>query len=154
MTGDRASSDAAGGVTIRELGGAELDTATLYSLLRLRAEVFVVEQACAYLDLDGRDLEPGTRHILATGPQGELMACVRVLDEGDAARLGRVVTAPAARRSGLASALVRRALDTTARPVILSAQAHLADWYASFGFEVDGADFDEDGIPHTPMRLD
>jgi ElaA protein len=140
-------------VRIDEVLGAELDPATLYDLLRLRAEVFVVEQACAYLDLDGRDLDPGTRHLLATGPDGTLLATARVLDEGDVARLGRVVTAVRARGSGLASALIRRALDTTPRPVVLSAQAHLAGWYGTFGFEVDGPDFDEDGIPHTPMRL-
>jgi ElaA protein len=154
VTGDGVTSGLPEGVTVVELRGTELEAPTLYDLLRLRAEVFVVEQACAYLDLDGRDLEPGTRHLLANGPDGALLAAVRVLDDGGAARLGRVVTAAAARGSGLASALIRRALDTTGNPVVLSAQAHLADWYATFGFEVDGPDFDEDGIPHRPMRLE
>jgi ElaA protein len=154
VTGDGATNGVTEDVVIAELRGTELDPSTLYELLRLRAEVFVVEQACPYLDLDGRDLEHGTRHLIATGPDGDLRASVRVLDEDGAARLGRVVTAPAFRGSGLAAALIRRALDVAPRPVVLSAQAHLAGWYATFGFEVDGPDFDEDGIPHRPMRLD
>ena len=74
----------------------DLDVSTLYAILKLRSDVFVVEQKCVYADLDGRDAEPGTRHVwLARGE--EILAYLRILDDGDTERIGRVVTAPAAR---------------------------------------------------------
>jgi ElaA protein len=133
---------------------ADLTAAQLYGLLRLRAEVFVVEQACVYLDPDGRDLEPATRHLWVEDGDGDVVACLRVLDEpaDGSASIGRVVTAPSARSRGLAAALVQRALaPPTPRPVRINAQSHLVDWYARFGFVVDGDEFVEDGIAHTPM---
>lgn len=140
-------------VELHTAHAGELDAPTLYALLRLRVDVFVVEQECAYPELDGRDLEPATRHCwLADGD--EIVACLRVLAEPDGSwRIGRVATAPSARRRGLAARLVSHALDLAGRPVLIHAQAHLADWYAGFGFARDGADFHEDGILHTPMRL-
>jgi ElaA protein len=125
--------------------------ATLYRLLRLRAEVFVVEQACAYLDLDGRDLEPGCRQLWVEDG-GEVVATARLLDDGDARRIGRMATAPSVRGRGLARLLVERAVATSDGPWVLDAQSHLADWYGGIGFEVDGDEFLEDGIPHVPMR--
>lgn len=129
----------------------ELTVAELYALLRLRCEVFVVEQACAYLDLDGRDTEPGTRHVWIGAPAE---AYLRVLDDGEARRIGRVVTHPSARSGGRAAALVEHVLTTVAAPWTLDAQSHLTGWYARFGFEVSGAEYLEDGIAHTPMRRD
>ncbi|MBB2922204.1 GNAT family N-acetyltransferase [Cellulomonas cellasea] len=136
---------------------ARLDPLTLYGILRLRLDVFVVEQAAAYADLDGRDVEDGAElHWAADGP--EVVATLRVLRDPDGAlRVGRVATAARVRAHGVASELVRRALERCAEldaraPVVLDAQAHLADWYARFGFVVDGAGFEEDGIPHVPMR--
>lgn len=139
---------------VRAAAFAELDAATLYALLRLRVDVFVVEQACPYPELDGRDFEPSARHHwIEEG--GAVLACLRVLVEPDGStRVGRVATVPAARGRGLAGALVRAVLAEVARPVVVDAQAHLADWYARFGFVRDGADFVQDGIPHSPMRLD
>jgi ElaA protein len=134
-----------------------IDPLTLYAILRLRVEVFVVEQSCPYPELDGRDVEPGAELLWATdGPQ--VLATLRMLrDAGGALRLGRVAAAPAARSRGVASQLVRVALERCAEldrsaPVVLDAQAHLARWYARFGFDVAGKEFDEDGIPHVPMR--
>lgn len=124
-----------------------------YDLLRLRQDVFVVEQSCAYPDLDGRDLEPGTRHVVLQ-EDGLLLGCARVLDEGDVWRIGRVALRVEARGRGLADHLVTTALEVgKGRPVVLDAQAPLMSWYAGFGFEVDGPEFLEDGIPHLPMRL-
>lgn len=134
---------------IRDTSFAELSTRELYDLLRLRAEVFVVEQECAYLDPDGRDDEPGTRHIWIGSP---VDAYLRVLDDGDARRIGRVVTRPTARSGGLAARLVEHTLAHTAGPWRLDAQSHLTGWYARFGFVVCGPEFLEDGIPHTPME--
>lgn len=139
-----------------EAVAGDLTAAQLYALLRLRAEVFVVEQACVYLDPDGRDLEPATRHLWVEDEgTGEVLATLRVLAEPDgAASIGRVVTAPAQRSRGLAAALVERALEPpTPRPVRIDAQSHLVAWYGRFGFVVDGDEFVEDGIPHTPMVI-
>jgi ElaA protein len=131
---------------------AELDTRTLYAILRLRVDVFVVEQTCPYPELDGRDLEPSTIHLWTRDDAGPT-AYLRVLEDGDAARIGRVCTRADARGLGLAAELMRSALHHHAdRPVILDAQAHLVRWYARFGFRTDGAEFEEDGIPHIPMR--
>ena len=69
---------------------ADLDVATLYALLKVRVDVFVVEQECPYPELDDRDLEPGTRHLWVDGDGGPV-AYLRILDDGDAARIGRVL---------------------------------------------------------------
>jgi len=141
-------------LAIRAATFAELDPVTLYHLLQLRVAVFVVEQACPYPELDGRDLEPATLHLWVEGDERPA-AYLRILRDADGtARIGRVVTAPDRRGMGLAAALVRHAIGLTApSAVTLSAQSHLAGWYEQFGFEVDGAEFMDDGIPHTPMRL-
>ncbi|HUP86101.1 MAG TPA: GNAT family N-acetyltransferase [Acidimicrobiales bacterium] len=114
--------------------------------------MFVVEQACVYLDPDGRDLEPTTRHLWVED-DGIVVAAMRVLAErrGRESSFGRVVTAPSHRSRGLAAQLVRRALEDAPGTVRINAQTHLVEWYAGFGFEIDGEEFVEDGIPHTPM---
>jgi ElaA protein len=129
----------------------DLDTTTLYAILRLRAEVFVVEQKCFYQDLDGRDAEPGTRHVWVSRGD-EILAYLRILDDGDHERIGRVVTAPAARGAGLAQRLITEALTVIGnRPSVLHAQAHLTGFYARFGYRQTGPEYLEDGIPHVPM---
>jgi ElaA protein len=129
----------------------DLDTTTLYALLKLRGDVFVVEQKCFYADLDGRDTEPGTRHVwLSRGT--EILAYLRILDDGDQERIGRVLTARAARGAGLAQRLMDEALAVIGnRPSVLDAQAHLVDFYAKFGYAAAGPEYLEDGIPHVPM---
>jgi len=130
----------------------ELDPRTAYRLWQLRESVFVVEQDCAYPELDGRDLEPGTRHLWAEVDEAPV-AYLRLLDDGPHLRIGRVLVTPVLRGHGLAETLLRRALElATGRPVRMDAQSHLARWYASFGFEQDGEEFVEDGIPHVPMH--
>jgi ElaA protein len=133
--------------------GDELDAATLYALLRLRAEVFVVEQACPYLDPDGPDLEPDTRHLWIED-DGAIVASLRVLPEPTGGyRIGRVVTATAARGRGLAAELMRRAMEEIGDgPIVVHAQAYLEDWYRRLAFVPTGPVFDDDGIPHVPMR--
>jgi ElaA protein len=114
--------------------------------------VFVVEQTCPYPELDGRDTEPGTVHLWSER-DGAPAAYLRILDEpGGPARIGRVCTAAWARGAGLAGALLDAAVDSIGdRECLLSAQSHLIDFYARHGFVADGAEFLEDGIPHTPM---
>jgi ElaA protein len=143
-----------GAPTLREASFAELDTTTLYALLRLRVDVFVVEQRCPYPELDGRDTEPSTRHLWLER-DGAPVAYLRLLTEPDgAARIGRVTVARHARGAGLADRLMTAALARvgTGRPCVLDAQAHLVDFYARFGFAPVGEEFLEDGIPHVRMR--
>ena len=133
----------------------ELDVSTLYALLRLRVDVFVVEQRCPYPELDGRDLEPTTRHVWLGPSRGEPVAYLRLLAEpSGAVRIGRVCTAPAGRGGGLSKRLVSSALELIGadRPCVLDAQSYLVDFYRGFGFEPTGDEFVEDGIPHVPMR--
>ena len=138
---------------VEALGG-ELPASALYGLLKLRAEVFVVEQSCAYLDPDGRDLEPSTRHLWVESDEGVIVAGLRVLaSDAGGCSIGRVVTAPSHRSRGLAARLVETALTDAPRPVRINAQSHLAGWYGRFGFSADGDEFVEDGIPHVPMVL-
>ena len=138
-------------MTVRVLTFAELDAETAYDVWRLRQQVFVVEQHSPYPDLDGRDREPATRHLLITEVDG-LVGYARVLDDGGWARIGRVVVAREARGRGLAGELVRAALDQIGdREVRLDAQTGLRDWYASYGFVVTGPEFDDDGVLHIPM---
>jgi len=138
---------------LRTASFRDLEIRTLYAILQLRSDVFVVEQECAYADPDGRDIEPGTRHLwIERG--GEIRAYLRILDDGGVQRIGRVVTAKSARGEGLAGRLVEHALTIIGnRPSVLDAQAYLVDFYAKFGYQQTGPEFIEDGIPHVPMRL-
>ena len=130
---------------------ADLDAPTLYALLKLRVDAFVVEQACAYPELDGRDSEPGTEHRWFADDDGPT-AYVRLLaDPGGTTRLGRVVTRPDARGAGLARRLVDGVLADVDGPVTADAQAHLVAWYEALGFAVAGPEFIEDGIAHVPL---
>ncbi|MCF6377850.1 GNAT family N-acetyltransferase [Nocardioides KLBMP 9356] len=132
----------------------ELPTRTAYDVWRLRQQVFVVEQDCPYPDLDGRDLEPATRHVVLLDDDGdeEVIGTLRVLDDGDRARIGRVVVAPSARGRGLAALMMEEAMGLCGeREVRLDAQTGLTAFYEGYGFEVAGPEFDEDGIMHVPM---
>ena len=137
---------------LRRARFAELTGAEVYALLRLRVDVFVVEQQCPYPELDGRDLEPTTEHLwLAV--EGGPVAILRVLDDGGSRAIGRVATAAAWRGRGLAARLVEQVVaDHGSGPLTLGAQAHLEGWYGRFGFRRDGEPYVEDGIPHVPMR--
>lgn len=139
----------------------ELSPVELYQMLALRCAVFVVEQHCAYQDLDGLDLNPGVRH-LNLWQHGKLIATARLLGPGvqaaDQVWIGRVVVASEARGQGLARELVQSALvEVQARwpgyPVRLSAQTYVCDFYRSLGFVPLGNEYLEDGIPHQQMEL-
>jgi ElaA protein len=138
--------------TVQVADTTELDLKTFYALLKLRVDVFVVEQECPYPELDDRDLEPGTRHFWTSDANGPT-AYLRLLTEPDGAvRIGRVCTRKDRRSAGLAAKLMSAALaDSTGRRAVLDAQSHLTGWYGRFGFTASGPEFIEDGIPHTPM---
>lgn len=131
---------------------ADIPADVLYRVLQLRSQVFVVEQDCVFLEPDGRDLEPACRQLWISDDDGRVLAAARVIDEGDVRRIGRIVTAREARGQGLAARLIEHFLATCPGPWVLDAQSHLADWYRRLGFEVDGAEYLEDGIPHVAMR--
>lgn len=130
---------------------AEMDPVTLYRVLKIRVDVFVVEQTALFADLDGRDIEDGT--LIAWAQEGdEVLATIRILTEVEHSEIGRVATAFNARGRGLAAELIRRAVaDHGHRELRMGAQKRLADWYARFGFEISGPDYVEDDIVHVPM---
>lgn len=141
----------------RAVGLDALPIRIFHAIAQLRQEVFVVEQNCAYLDLDGRDTEPTTEQLWISAEDGSVVATLRVLaedtQEAGLKAIGRVATATTHRGNGLAALLMRAALEEHGKgPLALEAQSHLTGWYARFGFAVHGAEYLEDGIPHTPMR--
>lgn len=143
-------------VALRRQWGRDLDAATLYELLRLRVDIFVVEQACPYPELDGYDLVPATRHFWLEIPGGEVVSTLRLTQDGPAGqpgfRIGRVCTRAADRGRGHTTRLIKAALaEVGPNPCRLSAQSYLVDMYARHGFVADGPEFLEDGIPHVPM---
>jgi ElaA protein len=141
---------------------ADLTVAQLYAMLALRQEVFVLEQTCLYPDIDG--LDPAAQHLLGwreSNGKPELVAHLRCLAPGakyTEMSIGRVVSSPAARGSGLGRELVARgiALAQQLHPghaIRIGAQAHLERFYAGFGFVTVSEPYDEDGIMHIDMLL-
>jgi ElaA protein len=134
---------------------AELSVAELYAILALRSRVFVVEQACAYLDPDG--LDPVARHLWAEDGGGRIAAYLRIIPAGVKAAevtIGRVVTAPEARGGGLGRELMQRGLaaaGAAAVPIRVAAQAYLEAFYRELGFVRVSDVYDDDGIPHLDM---
>ena len=143
-------------VALHRCWGRDLDAATLYELLKLRVEVFVVEQACPYPELDGRDLASQTRHFWLQEPTGEVISTLRLIEEnpngGKQFRIGRVCTKQAARGDGHTTRLMQAALaDVGGHRCEINAQTYLIEMYSRHGFVVDGDEFLEDDIPHVPM---
>jgi ElaA protein len=135
----------------------ELGTHELYAAMRLRQEVFVIEQECAYLDADGIDLR--SWHLLGRDAAGTLQACLRIVPPGlkyDEASIGRVCSAGAVRGTGAGRALVAEGVLQAerlfpGRGLRISAQARLRRFYEDFGFIAEGAEYLEDNIPHVEM---
>lgn len=138
---------------------SDLGKEQLYAILKLRTEVFVVEQQCPYQEVDGRDLEGDTHHLMGWRDD-QLVAYLRLLDpvaQGGDVVIGRVVIAPEARGSGLGHELMGEALKQAEKQwpgvsIYLSAQAHLQGYYGRYGFVVVGEEYLEDDIPHIGMR--
>ncbi len=136
----------------------ELTTKELYAILRLRSEVFVVEQACAYLDPDGKDLDAYHAQYLEND---ELVGYLRLLQptvNAHFSSLGRIVLNQKYRGSGLGLSLIQSginfSLDNFEGMVIkIGAQLALQSYYASFGFKACSAPYDDFGIMHIDMEL-
>lgn len=147
---------------MRHAPAAELPLRTLYAALKLRVDVFVVEQECPYPELDGRDLDAGTVHFWTADPgtpddpgtSDDVAGYLRLLTDADGTqRIGRLCTAQAVRGHGLGARLMDAALaEVGERACVLDAQEHLRDFYARWGFVPTGPVYDWDGIPHVPMR--
>ena len=140
---------------------SELDTYTLYALLKLRVDVFVVEQNCPYPELDEKDLHPETRHILLKKGD-KILGYSRILPPGvsfkDAPGVGRVCVAQTARRLGLGELVVAIAIATAKEgwpglDIHISAQCYLQRFYESMGFVAASEPYLEDDIPHLKMIL-
>ncbi|WP_404400598.1 GNAT family N-acetyltransferase [Idiomarina seosinensis] len=136
----------------------ELSLQQLYQILKVRQEVFVVEQTCPYLDADGADEQ--ALHLFAEDDSGLLVAYAR-LYVADAqqpySRIGRVLTHAKVRRSGLGRELMQRAIDflhqqSPTTPIRLGAQVYLMDFYQSFNFKPISEQYLEDDIPHIDME--
>ena len=135
---------------------AELTTDELYDILRLRAEVFVVEQNCVYQDLDGRD--QAAVHVWVRGETG-ILAYLRVMDRGvtqEYTAIGRVIVVR--RRQGLGTRVLREGIRVArehfgADRIYLEAQVYARSLYEKQGFRQVSEEFLEDGIPHIGMLL-
>ena len=143
-------------ITWQTISWNEVSTETLYSILALRAEVFVVEQNCPYQDVDGKDLK--SLHVCGYTENGELCAYARLVMPGvsyDEWSIGRVVTSPRVRRTGAGEALMKTCMDYFAdrkiSTVRISAQSYLHDFYTKFGFVSVSDEYLEDDIPHMEM---
>jgi ElaA protein len=138
---------------------SELDAHCLYEILSLRQAVFVVEQRCAFVDADGRDLHAW--HLLGRDARGTLVAYLRLLPPGvrfPEPSLGRILTKASIRGEGVGKTLVREGIRKSGllfpgQPIRISAQLYLEDYYVQLGFSLkgDGNPYDEDGIPHIEM---
>lgn len=142
--------------------GPELTTTELYEILKLRLEIFAVEQNCPYQDLDDQDLQPTIYHVRAISDSNELLAYNKVIynaNDKTQARIGRVVVKESARSTGIGRELMNRALELIktnqdkhpCKTAMLHGQAYLRKWYESFGFEVEGGQLSEGIIPQYLM---
>lgn len=140
-----------------------LNTDQLFQLMRLRTDVFVVEQQCAYPELDSHDNHPDTIHLLGTTQ--ELVAYARAMPSSEPSdtgaistvRIGRVVVAKSHRGTGLAKLLMQQMMsklnvEFPNSDQVLSAQEPIIDFYKDLGFVVESDVYLEDGIPHIDMR--
>lgn len=134
----------------------ELSIHELYKLLALRSEVFVVEQDCAYQDVDGKDHQ--ALHLMGF-EKDSLVAYARIFPPGaylDKACVGRVVVKKTHRGKALGVQLMKKAIATVQEyyntsEVALSAQTYLKKFYRDLGFQAAGEEYLEDGIPHILM---
>jgi ElaA protein len=134
----------------------DLGVQQLYEALALRSRVFVLEQG-PYQDADG--LDPDAWHLLGRDSSGALIAYLRVVDPGrkyEEPSIGRVAVAPEARGRAIGRALMQEGIGRCRRAwpdrgIRISAQARLERFYRSLGFELVGAEYLEDGIPHIEM---
>ena len=136
---------------------SELSAAQLYAILKVRSEVFVLEQNCVYQDIDGLDLQ--CLHVIAWNDDQQVAAYLRVVPPGlkyAEVSLGRVVSSNAVRGTGIGKKLMGNAMNLVeqnypGQPVLIQAQSYLENFYQTFGFVTVSDVLMEDGIPHFMM---
>jgi len=139
---------------------SELSTLQLYALLRLRSEVFVVEQTCIYQDMDNKDLNSGVQHLLMLDEM-QLLGYARLLPANisyNTPSIGRILISPKDRNKGLGRQLIQESLQRAFalwpnEDVTIGAQSHLSVLYQSFGFREISAHYLEDDILHVDMLI-
>ena len=137
----------------------DLSVQEFHDIVQLRLDIFVVEQDCAYLDLDGKD--EIAYHLFAKTDQGQTVAYTRLFAPGDyynEAAIGRVVVHKDFRKDGLGFELMSRSIEQIeslfkTKTIRIGAQQYLKKFYKSLGFQTTGHDYMEDGIPHTYMII-
>lgn len=137
----------------------ELTIEELYEILKLRSEVFVVEQNCIYNDIDGKDLT--SSHIMIK-ENGKIKAYLRALQPGvsyEDASLGRVLVSPDARGKGYAKTIVTKGVEYilnnfNTTKITIGAQEYLKNFYSEIGFKPISEVYDEDGITHLDMTFE
>lgn len=135
----------------------ELSATLLYEILRLRSEIFVVEQDCVYQDLDGKDQK--ALHVIGK-KEGKVVAYTRVFGSGDyfdCASIGRVVVAKEQRKFGYGKGIMNASIQAVQEhlkenSIKISAQTYLKQFYNELGFMEYGKEYLEDGIPHIAMK--
>lgn len=132
----------------------------LYKILQIRAEVFVVEQNCPYLDIDNKDTHPETRHLYAINDDEEIIAYARLIPPNlsfeNTSSIGRVLVKESARNGDLGKSLMQQAIECTLQiwpniDIKIGAQYYLLKFYESLGFEVVSELYLEDDIEHVDM---
>lgn len=135
---------------------SELTLEDLYEILRLRSEVFVVEQNCFYLDVDGKD-KYSIHVYIKEG--NEILAYLRIIKPATSdipVIIGRVLTKKEARGRGLARILMTKGIEIakSQAPIIkIEAQAYLKNFYESLGFKACSEEFIHAGKPHINMQI-
>lgn len=128
-----------------------MNPVTLYAVLKLGVDVFVLEQGSPLPGVGRQGYQPGAI-MLWVEENGKVLASLRLLVESDGYRIGRVATVATARGRGLAGELMGQAVRLcNGAKIVLDAQEQLAHWYGNFGFVRSGESFLEDEIPHVPM---
>lgn len=153
-------SEAGTGLAWKTKTFGQLSTTELYEILRLRAEVFVVEQRCTYQDLDGIDGQ--AFHLTGRNRNGELICYMRIIPAGivheRCGSMGRVVVSQRFRGRGIAREMLRHGLAAYSKlvgddiPIEIEAQAYLVGFYSKYGFKAISDVFDLDGLPHVRMH--
>jgi len=137
----------------------ELTLLELHDLLRIRLDIFVVEQNCAYSEIDGMD--PSCVHVIGSTPEGEIIATARIAPAGSVYEewsIGRVVVKEGFRKFKLGKELMQISIDycrkhTDAKTIKIAAQLYLKEFYSSLSFEQISDVYPWDGIDHIDMRL-
>lgn len=128
----------------------------LYAVLKLRQEIFIIEQDCIYPDID--ELDPHSEHLLLFDEKSELIGYLRIVPAGmkfQEVSLGRIIVDMSHRGTGLGKRIVKKGMELVLKKgedsIRIEAQHHLENFYSELGFKTTSKPYDVDGIPHIEM---